>query len=196
MTAESGCGITAESGCGITAEGGCGITADGGCGITAESGCGITAEGDCGITADLIVGFPGETGDEFAQTLEFIKKAAFSDMHIFPFSPRPGTKAADMPEQIEKSVKRERARMAAESASQSADRFKRAQIGKTARVLFEQEKNGYSIGHSSNYLEIAVKDKAEKNSLHNVWITNLRNNLLLGEITMEKERCIQNGRKS
>ena len=138
---------------------------------------------DCGITADLIVGFPGETDDEFAQTLKFIKKAAFSDMHIFPFSPRPRTKAADMPEQIEKSVKRERARIAAESASQSADRFKRAQIGKTTQVLFEQEKNGYSIGHSSNYLEIAVKDKAEKNSLHNVRITKIWNNLLQGEIT-------------
>ena len=150
---------------------------------------------DCGITADLIVGFPGETGDEFAQTLAFIKKAAFSDMHIFPFSLRPGTKAANMPEQIDKSVKRERARKAAKAASQSADRFKRAQTGKTVRVLFEQEKNGYSIGHSSNYLEIAVKDKAEKNSLHYVRITNLRNNLLLGEITMEKENCIQNGRK-
>jgi len=137
---------------------------------------------DCGITADLIVGFPGETDDEFTQTLEFIKKAAFSEMHIFPFSPRPGTKAADMPEQIDKSVKRERARKAAESASQSAGNFKRAQIGKTVQVLFEQEKNGYSIGHSSNYLEIAVKDKAEKNSLHNVKITNLLNNLLQGEI--------------
>jgi len=147
------------------------------------SDCGKTTDSDCGITADLIVGFPGETGDEFTQTLEFIKKAAFSDMHIFPFSPRLGTKAADMPEQIEKSVKRERARIAAEAASQSADRFKRSQIGKTVQVLFEKEKNGYSIGHSSNYLEIAVKDKAEKNSLHNVRITNLLNDLLQGEIT-------------
>ena len=137
---------------------------------------------DCAITADLITGFPGETDAEFEQTLKHIKKADFADMHIFPFSPRPGTAAADMPGQIEKSIRRKRAQAATEEATQMANKFKHAQIGKTVEVLFEQEKNGYSIGHSKNYLKIAVKNRAKRNSLHNVRLSNIKKDLMMGEI--------------
>jgi len=89
---------------------------------------------DCGITADLITGFPGETDDEFIQTLEFIKSARFSDMHIFPFSPRPGTRAADMPDQIEKSVRRKRAGIAAVAAAEMAQEYKLSRVGKVVEV--------------------------------------------------------------
>ena len=135
---------------------------------------------DCGITADLITGFPGETESDFEQTLEFIKKAAFSDMHIFPYSQRPETKAAKMSEQIEQSVKKERARKATEIATVLAYDFKSTQIGKTVEVLFEQYKNGFSTGHASNYLEIAVKGEEERNSIRKVEIISLENNRLIG----------------
>ena len=137
---------------------------------------------DCGITADLIVGFPGETEDEFKQSLDFIKKASFSAMHIFPFSPRPGTKAYKMPNQIDKNIKKERAKIAAETANEMADRFKRSQIDKTVEVLFEQVKNGISSGHTNNYLEVAVNEKIDKNSIRKVQITGIKNDRLQGEI--------------
>ena len=137
---------------------------------------------NCGVTADLITGFPGETEDEFEQTLEFIKKAAFSDMHIFPYSMRPGTKAAKLTGQIDKSIKKERARIAIETAQEMADIFKRAQIGKTVEVLFEQYKNGISTGHSSNYLEINVKGKAERNTIRSVKVATLQKDKLYGNM--------------
>jgi len=137
---------------------------------------------DCAITADLITGFPGETDVEFEQTLKYIKKAAFSDMHIFPFSSRPGTKAADLPGQIEKSIKRKRAQTATEVATLMMTQYKQSQIGKIAEVLFEQEKNGLNIGHSSNYQKIAVRNMVKRNSIHNVKITGIKNDLMLGEI--------------
>jgi len=78
---------------------------------------------DCAVTADLIVGFPGETDLEFEQTLELIKKAEFSAMHIFPYSERPGTKAESMPGKIEKSIKQKRASAAKEVAEQMKTAF-------------------------------------------------------------------------
>jgi len=137
---------------------------------------------DCGITADLITGFPGETDAEFGQTLEFIKSAAFSNMHIFPFSPRPGTRAADMPEQVEKNVRRERTQIAASAAAKMAQDFKQRQIGKTLKVLFERKRDGFWLGHSENYLEVAVKTGAAKNCIHPVIITCVNDGLVFGEI--------------
>jgi len=138
---------------------------------------------DCAITADLITGFPDETDKEFQETLDFIKNAKFSSMHIFPFSPRPGTKAADMPCQVEKTVSKKRARLATEIAEQNANDFKAAQIGKVAEVLFEQQKNGYSIGHTTNYVEVAVKGDIERNTIHRIQLTGLENGGMTGEIT-------------
>jgi len=137
---------------------------------------------DCGITADLIVGFPGETEDEFEKTLDMIRQAKFSDMHIFPYSVRPGTKAAGLPLQTDKNTKKERAKRAKEIADDMASEFKKSQIGKTLDVLFEQEKNGLGKGHSSNYLEVAVNEKAEQNSTKKVKITGFKNSILTGEI--------------
>jgi len=137
---------------------------------------------DCGITADLIVGFPGETDAEFGQTLDFIGAAGFSGMHIFPYSPRPGTRAAEMPEQVEKSVKRARARAAAEAAAAMAHDFRLGQIGKTVRVLFERKRGGYWTGHSGNYIEVAALEGGARNEICDVRITSLEDGLALGEI--------------
>jgi threonylcarbamoyladenosine tRNA methylthiotransferase MtaB len=140
---------------------------------------------DCGITADLIVGFHGETDEEFEETVNFIKKAGFSDMHIFQFSPRPKTKAADMPGKVDKDVKRERARIAAEIASRMAGRFREAQVGKIVQVLFEQTKNGVSTGYSSNYLRVNVDGKIERNCIQDVKITNVTSHTVAG-VTVHK----------
>jgi len=137
---------------------------------------------DCGVTADLIAGFPGETDEEFKQTMEFIGLAAFSDMHVFPYSPRPGTRAADMPGQIEKKVRQERAGIAAAIADGMARNFRIGQIGKTVGVLFESRRGGYWSGHSGNYLEVFVRDDVEKNSLHNVRITDVSDCKVWGEL--------------
>ena len=126
---------------------------------------------NCGISADLITGFPGETEEEFAQTMTFIRAAAFSRMHIFPYSPRKGTRAADMPNQVDKATRQERARIASSAAREMSRAFAQSQIGKTAEVLFERQQNGISFGYSRNYIEIAVKNGAERNSIRNVQIT-------------------------
>jgi len=137
---------------------------------------------DCGITADLIVGFPGETDEEFNQTLEFMKRAQLSEMHIFSYSQRPGTKAADMPNQIDKDTKKERSQIAKKTAKEMSKNFRQSQVGKTVDVLFEQEKDGFMIGHSSNYLEVKIKEKTERNTIKKVIITSTKNESLLGEI--------------
>ncbi|MCL2226523.1 MAG: tRNA (N(6)-L-threonylcarbamoyladenosine(37)-C(2))-methylthiotransferase MtaB [Oscillospiraceae bacterium] len=137
---------------------------------------------DCGITADLITGFPGETDEEFEQTLSFIKAARFSSMHVFPFSQRPGTKAADMPEQVKKMVRRERAHVAKEAADVMAADFARRQIGKTVQVLFERERNGFWTGHSENYIEVAVRQGGRKNAVFTVKLTDIADGRVFGEI--------------
>jgi len=137
---------------------------------------------DCGITADLIVGFPGETDAEFGQTLEFIKAAAFSGMHIFPFSARPGTRAADMPGQLDKCVKRERAGIAAATAQAMSHRFRLSQVGKTVTVLFERRRCGFWAGHSGNYIEVCAEGAEGKNSMHEVRLAAVEGGFVFGEI--------------
>jgi len=112
---------------------------------------------DCAITADLITGFPGETAEDHAETLAFIEKCAFSQMHIFPYSIRPGTKAADMPEQLQRSVKETRAREATKIAKRMQEEYLDSMIGKTLPVLYETEQNGLWQGHSDNYCEVVTE---------------------------------------
>lgn len=109
---------------------------------------------DPAITTDLIVGFPGETEEEFAQTLEFLRSAAFSSMHIFPYSRRSGTPAYDFPDQVTNAVKKERAHRAAAVAEEMEQDYLKRQLGKTVGVLFEEEKDGLWRGHTPNYLEV------------------------------------------
>ncbi len=137
----------------------------------------------CGVTADMIVGFPGETENEFAESLEFVRKCAFSAMHIFPYSPRPGTAAAKMDGQIEKRVKHERAAVASALAKELEDDFLRSCVGKKLSVLFEREKDGVSVGHASNYASVAVKARNLRNTILPVQIIGVGDGVLLGELT-------------
>lgn len=116
------------------------------------------------ITTDMIVGFPGETEDEFAQTLNFIQKCQFSSMHIFPYSKRPDTPAAKMPDQIPSSVKEERAKQAAQIAAQMELDYLSQFVGQRLEVLFEEQRDGLWRGYTTRYTEVVL---ASEENLHN-----------------------------
>ena len=134
------------------------------------------------VTTDLICGFPGETEEEFARTLAFIEKCGFAAMHIFPYSIRPGTKAAAM-EQLSAAVKERRAARAAEVASQMHRAYLEGCVGQVYPVLFEQEKDGYYTGHAPNYCETGVRGEDLHNKVLNVKITGTDGDILIGELT-------------
>lgn len=140
---------------------------------------------NCGITTDLIVGFPGETEEEFADTLEFIQKCNFSSMHIFPYSKREGTPACKMSNQIPKSIKEQRAKQASEIARRMHDEFYDSMVGQTLSVIFEQNIGGdVWIGHSSNYCDVTVhSDTDMKNIQKEVKIISNVGNYICGNIT-------------
>ena len=137
------------------------------------------------LTTDLIVGFPGETEGEFAQTLSFLQTCAFAQMHIFPYSIRPGTPAAKM-EQVPKAVKEERARRAAAVAEEMHRSYLEGCVGRTYPVLFEQPKNGKFFGHAPNYMEVLVDGAELHNALRTVRITDVDGEALLGEIVEQE----------
>ena len=134
------------------------------------------------VTTDMIVGFPEETEEEFAKTLDFIRRCGFAQMHIFPYSIRPGTPAAEM-EQVPKAVKEDRARRAAAAAADMHRAYLDGCVGKTYPVLFEQPRDGKFSGHAPNYMEVLVDTEKD---LHNrvlpVRITGTEGDALLGEI--------------
>ena len=117
-----------------------------------------------GITTDLIVGFPGETEEEFSQTLDFIQKCGFSAMHIFPYSRRPGTPAAKMPGQVPNAEKEERCRRAAQVAQKMEEDYLDSFLGQQVPVLFEEEREGFWRGHTTRYIQVAAQSGED---LHN-----------------------------
>lgn len=137
----------------------------------------------CSLTTDLICGFPGETEAEFAETLGFIERCAFAAMHIFPYSVRPGTKAADMSGQVDKKTKAERCRAAQAVAGQMRRAFLDAQIGQVRQVLFEtQSVPGLWLGHTENYLETRAAGEALRGLVKKVKITGVRGEILVGAV--------------
>jgi len=133
------------------------------------------------ITTDMIVGFPEETEEEFAATLDFIRTCGFAQMHIFPYSIRPGTPAAKMT-QIPKSVKEERARRGAAVAAEMRQAYLEGCVGKTYPVLFEQPRDGKFFGHAPNYMEVLVDGRNLHNQIRNVRITGTDGQVLFGTI--------------
>ena len=134
------------------------------------------------ITTDLICGFPGETEAEFDATLSFIEKCGFAAMHIFPYSIRPGTKAAAM-EQVPSAVKEQRAGRAAQAAETMRQAYLQGCVGRVYPVLFEQEKDGYYTGHAPNYCEVGVRANDLHNKVLDVRITGINGEMLIGELT-------------
>ncbi len=139
----------------------------------------------CAVTTDMIVAFPGETEEEFRQSLEFIRKCAFAGMHIFPYSRRPGTPAADMPGQLGNDVKEERSRAAIAVARQMNRSYRESLVGTLQEVLFEEEEGAFSTGHARNYIRVWAEGKGLHNRIRSVRITGLYQDGLLGEIPGE-----------
>ena len=127
------------------------------------------------ITTDLITGFPGETEEEFQKTLDFIRRCEFAQIHVFPYSVRPGTRAAAM-EQLPKSVKEE-------VAAQLHEQYLQSCVGQVYPVLFEQPgREGEFTGHAPNYMEVTAPGEDLHNCLRPVRITGVKGTILKGEI--------------
>ncbi len=135
------------------------------------------------VTTDLITGFPGETEEEFQETLDFIRQCGFARMHIFPYSQRPGTPAAEM-EQVPKDLRAQRARRAAEAAAVMRRTYLEECVGRTEEVLFEQPSGGEGLfaGHAPNYAEVLVKGEDLHNRVRSVKITRTDGEFLFGEL--------------
>ena len=136
----------------------------------------------CALTTDMIVAFPGETEEEFAQSLDFIQKCAFAEMHIFPYSRRPGTPADKMPGQHPNAVKEDRSRRAIAVADEMTAAYRAAMIGSTVEVLFEEPSEGLFTGHAPNYVRVYAKGESLHNKVRSVRITGVHLDGVIGEI--------------
>ena len=136
----------------------------------------------CAITTDMIVAFPGETEAEFAESLAFIQKCGFADMHIFPYSRRPGTPADKMPGQHDNATKERRSHAAIAVAREMSDAYRQRLIGSVQQVLFEETDGAFFTGHAPNYVKVYAEGEDLHNEVRPVRITGLREDGLLGEI--------------
>ena len=126
---------------------------------------------DVNLTTDIIVGFPGETNEEFESTYEFLSKIKFYKMHIFKYSPREGTLAAKMTNQIDGNIKEERSQKLIELSNKNEREYNEKYIGKSVEVLFEEEKDGLWSGYTKNYVRVFVEsDESLENRLKKIEI--------------------------
>ena len=134
------------------------------------------------LTTDIIVGFPGETEEEFEETYQFLQKVQFYKMHVFKYSPRSGTKAAQMKEQIDGNKKEIRSNRLLELSDKNQQEQNKKEIGKAVEVLWEEYKDGYYIGHTTNYEEVKINTQEQlENTITKVTITGTNGLTLLGE---------------
>ncbi len=139
------------------------------------------------LTTDIIVGFPGETDEEFEITYNNLKKINFYKMHIFKYSPRKGTRAAVMPNQIDGNIKEERSNRLIELSNKNEIEKNKSYIGKEVNVLFEEQEGEYVKGHTTNYMVVKVKTQNVniENKILKVIIKETNNLELIGEIAQE-----------
>ena len=136
----------------------------------------------CAVTTDMIVAFPGETEEEFAESLAFIRKCAFADMHIFPYSRRPGTPADKMPGQHDNATKEARSRAAIAVAEEMSHAYRNHLIGTQLEVLFEETEGEYFTGHAPNYVKVYVHGKNLHNEIRPVRVTAVYADGVTGEV--------------
>ena len=138
---------------------------------------------DIALTTDIIVGFPGETELEFEETYNNLKKINFNKMHVFKYSPRIGTKAASMNNQIDPKIKEERSKKVIELSNNNEIKYIEQYIGKNVKVLFEKVDGNMIWGHTTNYIKVAVnKNNISENTIYNVIIKKREGSELIGEI--------------
>ena len=136
----------------------------------------------CAVTTDMIGAFPGETEEEFRESLAFIRRCGFGDMHIFPYSRRPGTPADKMPGQHPNAVKEARSKAAIAVAEEMKRAYLEQLIGTRLEVLFEEPEGEYFTGHTPNYVKVYVSDTVQPNTVAPVLITKLFRDGLLGQL--------------
>ncbi len=139
---------------------------------------------NCSITTDVMVGFAGETEEEFGQSVEFVKEIAFAKAHVFPYSQREGTIAAKAPNQLDNSVKSKRSKIMIEAATSTRKAFLESQTGRSEAVLFEQtDKNGLWEGYTKNYTPVKIKsDKPLNGMILNVKLCAVKGDFCIGEV--------------
>ena len=135
----------------------------------------------CAITTDMIVAFPGETQEEFARSLDFIRKCGFAAMHIFPYSRRPGTPADKMPGQHDNATKEARSRAAIAAAEEMSLAYRQNLVGSEQEVLFEESEGEFFTGHAPNYVKVYVKGAELHNQIRTVRLTQVYKDGMLGE---------------
>ena len=143
---------------------------------------------DAAVTTDVIVGFPGESDSEFGETVSFCEAAEFARIHVFPYSPRPGTRAAAMGGRVASSTMRERVSVMSRLASRSREKYARSWLGRTAEVLWEEETNPGShvySGTSHNYLRVLCRSALP---LHNV-LEDVTLEHLVGDAVWARRAC-------
>lgn len=142
------------------------------------------------ITTDVIVGFPGETEEEFAETYGFLENIQFSEMHVFPYSKRQGTAAASMDGQLSEAVKKERSKKLLELEKRQSQKYRESFLGKTGELLLEEEKEVggklYMTGHTKRYIKAAVLQSEKTPFVSNQIVTGIMTDFLDGE-TMRME---------
>lgn len=136
------------------------------------------------ITTDVIVGFPGETEEEFNETYEFLKRIKLAKMHIFKYSPRKGTKAATMENQVDGNIKEERSKKLIALNEENEAGFAKENIGRELKVLFETKNDGNVFtGYAENYLKVEVRAYENiVNQIHNVKIIGSEGEVAIGEL--------------
>ena len=127
----------------------------------------------CAVTTDMIVAFPGETEEEFQQSLSFIRRCAFADMHIFPYSRRPGTPADKMPGQLGNVTKEARSKAAIAVAEEMSRAYRQSMVGTEQQVLFEETEDGFFTGHAPNYVKVYTRGENLHNRVLPVTVTGL-----------------------
>ena len=136
---------------------------------------------EAAITTDVMVGFPGETSAEFEQSYNFCRQMEFARIHIFSYSPRQGTQAAQMPHQVNDKVKKERSQQMLALAKENAQNFSQRFLGKVVTVLFEQQSNGVWSGHTANYIKVYTKSTDDlTNKLLPVKLIQVRKDVVWG----------------
>jgi threonylcarbamoyladenosine tRNA methylthiotransferase MtaB len=143
---------------------------------------------DLAVSTDLMVGFPGETEEEFQETLDFLEKQQFSRVHVFPFSPREGTRAAEMPGRLPRGVIEERKRKALAAAGRVSAGYRRMLLGKTEEVLLEEETApGCWEGLSGRYLRVKLNGSFANGMFVSARIINVEREPLIGQPLEEEE---------
>ena len=136
----------------------------------------------CAVTTDMIVAFPGETEEEFAESLAFIRKCGFADMHIFPYSRRPGTPADKMPGQHDNATKETRSRAAIAVAEEMSHAYRENLVGQGLEVLFEEADGEYFTGHAPNYVKVYAPGADLHNEIRMVRVTEVYKDGVRGQI--------------